>query len=47
MPFTKAFSTSVGCVYPGTAEAGDSTHTNGADGVQPRSRAEEDEAHTC
>lgn len=32
-------------VYTGTAEAGDSSHTNGADGVQPGSRAEEDEAH--
>lgn len=34
-------------VYTGTAEAGDSLHTNGADGVQPGSRAEEDEAHPC
>lgn len=34
-------------VYTGTAEAGDSSHTNGADGVQPGSRAEEDEAHPC
>lgn len=31
----------------GTAEAGDSSHTNGADGVQPGSRAEEDEADPC
>lgn len=34
-------------VYTGTAEAGDSSHSNGADGVQPGSRAEEDEAHPC
>lgn len=34
-------------VYSGTAEAGDSSHTDGADGVQPGSGAEEDEAHPC
>lgn len=32
-------------VHIGTAEAGSSLHTNGTDGVQPGSRAEEDEAH--
>lgn len=31
----------------GTAEASDSSYTNGADGVQPGSGAEEDEAHPC
>lgn len=47
--FSKACLTSLGFpyVYTGTAEAGDSSHTNGADGVQPGSRAEEDEAHPC
>ena len=32
-------------MYPGTAASGDSSYTNGADGVQPGSRAAEDEAH--
>lgn len=52
--FTKAISASPGyvcvCVCfvcTGTAEASDSSHTNGADGVQPGSGAEEDEAHPC
>ena len=35
------------CVLTGTTEAGGSPHTNGADGVQPGSRKEEDEAHPC
>jgi len=48
MHFTKAGSTSpMWSVYTGTAEAGVSSHTDGADGVQPCSRAEEDEAHPC
>lgn len=34
-------------VCTGTAEASDSSYTNGADGVQPGSGAEEDEAHPC
>lgn len=46
-PFSNVCSASPGCVCLGTAEAGGSSHTNGADGVQPGSREEEDEAHPC
>lgn len=34
-------------VCTGTAQAGDSTHAGRADGVQPRSRAQEDETNPC
>lgn len=34
-------------VFTGAAEPSGSSHTNGADGVQPGSREEEDAAHPC
>lgn len=36
-----------GFLCAGTAQAGDSLYTNGADGVQPGSRAAEDATHPC